>query len=219
MVPFTALLTGIAGIPLIFASPVATGEAVESLSMLDTTLTARAAPQWISGPWYNFPATDTWLTFDQLFELNKNSMVSTGNTRDDVDRIYVAIRDAATLGVDERVILAIIMQESHGNVGVITTTSPGGLPTAGIMQCSGCQGFPGTHGLSQDQITAMVRDGTQHYKQNLINWGDKWTVETIYPALREYNSGSVNPDNLSDGRGATASYVSDIAQRLQGWTD
>lgn len=65
----------------------------------------------------------------------------------------------------------------------------------------------------------MVKGGTQHYKQNLINWGNKWSGESIYPALREYTSGSVNPNNLSDGRGATASYVSDIANRLQGWTN
>jgi len=62
----------------------------------------------------------------------------------------------------------------------------------------------------------MVCGGTDHYKANLRNWGDKWAAESIYPALREYNSGSVNPDNLSDARGATASYVSDISQRLNG---
>lgn len=65
----------------------------------------------------------------------------------------------------------------------------------------------------------MVNGGTQHYKANLKDFGDKWSPESIYPALREYNSGSVNPNDLSDGRGATASYVSDIAQRLQGWVD
>jgi len=76
-------------------------------------------------------------------------MKSTGSTWDDIGRINVAIRESAKLGVDERVILAIIMQESHGDVGVITTISPGGIPTAGLMQCSGCQGFPGRHALSQ----------------------------------------------------------------------
>ena len=62
----------------------------------------------------------------------------------------------------------------------------------------------------------MVRGGTLHYKANLRNWGDQWAASSIYPALREYNSGSVNPNNLSDGRGATAAYVSDISQRLTG---
>ena len=97
-------------------------------------LSARAAPRWISGPWWNFPDISTWLSFDDLFGRNMNSMRSTGSTRDDIGRINVAIRECAKLGVDERVILAIIMQESHGDVGVRTTTSPGGLATAGLMQ-------------------------------------------------------------------------------------
>lgn len=65
----------------------------------------------------------------------------------------------------------------------------------------------------------MVRAGTQHFKQNLVDFGNADTAECIYKALREYNSGSVNPNDLSDGRGATASYVSDIANRLLGRTN
>lgn len=65
----------------------------------------------------------------------------------------------------------------------------------------------------------MVRKGTEHFKGNLKAHGDKWSGESIYPALREYNSGSVNNGDLSDGRGATASYVSDIANRLTGWVN
>ncbi|KAK8851984.1 hypothetical protein PGQ11_014463 [Apiospora arundinis] len=187
----------------------------------NATLSILSAPNWISGPWQNFPAMNTWLTFDQMFDANKNSMKSTGSTWDDIGRINVAIRNAAAnIGVDERVILGIIMQESHGYVGVQTTFSPGeGIPTAGIMQCSNCPGYPGQTGLSQDQISGMVNGGTNHFKANLKDFGDKWSPESIYPALREYNSGSVNQNDLSDGMGATASYVSDIAQRLQGWVD
>lgn len=65
----------------------------------------------------------------------------------------------------------------------------------------------------------MVRGGTEHYKQNLRNWGDAREPRSIYPALREYNSGNVNPGDLCDGRGATNSYVSDIVNRLQGWVN
>ncbi|KAK3358070.1 hypothetical protein B0T25DRAFT_590111 [Lasiosphaeria hispida] len=215
----TSLLTAIiAALPLALASPIRDMEARDEPGA-NAALAARAAPRFITGPWQNFPAISTWGTFDQMFEANKNSMRSTGSTWDDIGRINVAIRDAATLGVDERVILGIIMQESHGDVGVRTTTSPDGGATAGLMQCTGCPGFPGRHGLSQAEITSMVRGGTQHYKQNLVNWGNKWSGESIYPALREYNSGSVNVNNLSDGRGATPSYVSDIAQRFTGWVD
>lgn len=148
-------------------------------------------------------------------------MNQAGSTWDDIGRIYVGISGAAaTIGVDERVILCMIMQESHGYVGVETSFSPGeGIPTAGLMQCSGCAGFPGQTGLSQDQINEMINGGTQHYKGNLEDFGDLLATSSIYPALREYNSGSVDESNLSNGLGATDSYVSDISQRLQGWAD
>lgn len=71
----------------------------------------------------------------------------------------------------------------------------------------------------QEAITDMVRKGTEHYKENLKAHGDQCSVESIYPALRDYNSGSSNPNDLSDGRGATPSYVSDIANRLEGWVN
>jgi hypothetical protein len=66
----------------------------------------------------------------------------------------------------------------------------------------------------------MVRGGTEHFKANLQHWGDQWATSSIYPALREYNSGNVCDQNdLSNGCNATPSYVSDISQRLQGWVD
>jgi hypothetical protein len=65
----------------------------------------------------------------------------------------------------------------------------------------------------------MVMAGTKHFKANLEQVGDQDTASTIYRALRLYNSGSINESNLSDGKGATPSYVSDIANRLQGRTN
>lgn len=65
----------------------------------------------------------------------------------------------------------------------------------------------------------MIMAGTQHFKDNLNAEGDAWDANTIYTALRLYNSGSVDTNNLSDGMGATNSYVSDIANRLQGRTN
>ena len=65
----------------------------------------------------------------------------------------------------------------------------------------------------------MVNAGTRHFKSNLKQLGGADTASTVYRALRLYNSGSVDEANLSDGKGATVSYVSDIANRLQGRTD
>jgi hypothetical protein len=70
--------------------------------------------------------------------------------------------------------------------------------------------------MSQDQITSMVLAGTNHYKANLEQLDNQDTASTIYRAFRLYNSGSLDDNNLSNGLGATDSYVSDIANRLQG---
>lgn len=51
-------------------------------------------------------------------------MFNKGDTGPDIGAIYNAVEFAAALiGVDERVIFAVIMQESHGDVDVVTTVS------------------------------------------------------------------------------------------------
>lgn len=71
---------------------------------------------------------------------------------------------------------------------------------------------------SNTSIVAMVQDGTQGTSygpglvQNLNTYGNP------YSAARGYNSGHVpKSGNLSAAAGATACYVSDIANRLTGW--
>jgi hypothetical protein len=64
----------------------------------------------------------------------------------------------------------------------------------------------------------MVVAGTQHFKAILDENHNQDTAEAIYEACRLYNSGSINESDLSDGLGATSSYVSDICNRLQGHT-
>lgn len=76
-------------------------------------------------------------------------------------------------------------------------------------------------------ILQMVRDGTQGTSQGpgYVQWisqnsetsytGD--TEGNVYQAARGYNSGAINFSDLSDPQGATDSYVSDLANRLQGW--
>ena len=105
------------------------------------------------GPASKFPSKDTWKDFDTLFNLNKTEMFASGDSDSDVGAIYNAIHANAGL-VESRVILAIIMQESSGNVGVITT----GNDDAGLMQAQGSPGFPGQHNLSQ----VPLRDRKQY---------------------------------------------------------
>jgi hypothetical protein len=115
-------------------------------------------------------------------------------------------------GVDVRVILCIIMQESGGNVRVGTTNN--GVRNPGIMQSHNGAEF--NSGDPAGSILQMVRDGTEGTKdgdglkqtfQHQGNW---------YAAFREYNSGSVNQADMNDAQGATAHYVRDAANRLMG---
>ncbi len=101
------------------------------------------------GPSTSFPPMSQWKSFEEIFNANKPEMSKTGNTGEDIGRIWNAVLECAKLGVEERVIFSIIMQESTGNVGVQTTFNNDGHSTAGLMQCDGSPGFPGKHGLSQ----------------------------------------------------------------------
>lgn len=68
----------------------------------------------------------------------------------------------------------------------------------------------------------MVTCGTKHYLGNLQTWGgNSNSTQSIYTALREYNAGSVVVSDLSVAPSGVGNpyYVSDVAQRFQGWTD
>jgi hypothetical protein len=109
-----------------------------------------------SGPASSFPGKETWKDFETIFNLNKSEMLQTGDSGEDVGRIWNAVLEAAKIGVEERVIFCIIMQESTGNVGVGTTTDPGNKPTGGLMQAEESPAFPGQHNLSQVCLAVCV---------------------------------------------------------------
>lgn len=124
------LVAALAALPAAFASPI--------------ELEPRGCTY--GGPYQNFPPMSSWLPWTTVFGLYEQTMVNAGSSWDDVGRINVAISQAAAnIGVDERVILAIILQESTGYVGVQCT----GGNDCGLMQCEGCPGFQGQNELSQ----------------------------------------------------------------------
>lgn len=96
-------------------------------------------------------------------------------------------------GVDVRVILCIIVQESGGNVRIPTTDN--GVRNPGIMQSH--NGVIFNPGDLSGSILQMIRDGTEGtrdgdgLKQNFARQGN-W-----YAAFREYNSGSVNVNEMN----------------------
>lgn len=127
----TMMVAALAALPAVFASPI--------------ELESRAGCKY-NGGWQNFPSMNNWLPWTTVFGRYQQDMVNAGSTWDDVGRINVAISNAAaTIGVDERVILAIILQESHGYVGVQCT----GNNDCGLMQCENCPSFQGRNGLPQ----------------------------------------------------------------------
>ncbi|KAK5715315.1 hypothetical protein LTR17_016831 [Elasticomyces elasticus] len=134
-----------------------------------------------------------------------------------IEEIYEAIQNRSTASlVDHRFILAIILQESGGCPRAGTTTSSGGVTNPGLMQSHDGHEYNAAH--SADSILAMIQDGTQGTAngdglvQNMNMYGSP------YSAARGYNSGYIpTSGNLSEAAGATACYVSDVANRLTGW--
>lgn len=90
-------------------------------------------------------------------------MLQTGDSGEDVGRIWNAINEAAKMGVEERVILCIIMQESTGNVGVGTPKDMDNNPTGGLTQAEGSPAFPGQYNLTQVCPHAWPRQSSFTY--------------------------------------------------------
>lgn len=70
--------------------------------------------------------------------------------------------------------------------------------------------------MTQDKVDEMVREGALHLKDNMAD--NDWNM---YAALRVYNSGSIAPSgDLTDPNSVgTGNYVTDVANRLHGWSN
>ena len=128
--------------------------------------------------------------------------------------------------VDNRFILAILMQESRGCVRITTTTST--HPNPGLMQSHAGTWTCVDRGIEPcpwDNVYGMIRDGVAgtlegdglaailNQQQALGYVG----AQLYYRAARVYNSGRVDDSQLLERGGATHCYVSSIANRLTGW--
>lgn len=169
---------------------------------------------YYSGPASNFPDPAKWQRWSLMWARNSGVM-RINDSPQEVAYIEQAINIVAgDSGVNRRVILAAIMQESQGNVRVNTTFSADGVRNAGLMQSHNGVSFDPNN--PQSSILRMIRDGVQGTQfgdglvQLLARYGN------IYAAFRGYNSGSVDPNNLSYGFSSTPSYASDMTNRLMG---
>lgn len=150
------------------------------------------------------------------------------NSDQEINHIKKSINTIAqSSSVDPRFILAVVMQESNGCVRAPTTNY--GVTNPGLMQSHDGTGTcnDGTNVQSpcpESEILQMIKDGTEGtaagdgLQQCLAQEGGPGSVSAYYRAARCYNSGSVAASgNLGQGI-ATHCYVSDIANRLLGWS-
>ncbi|KAE9964282.1 hypothetical protein BLS_008497 [Venturia inaequalis] len=163
-----------------------------------------------------YPPTN-WPSFDCLFEMNRASINAKNPNPAEADQVKAAILYAhSQTAVDARVILAVLMQESHGELRVGLTIQPDDHVSTnnGMMQCWGCKGaanVPTGQGVEQALVNEMVLGGATHLKNNLEQNG--WDT---FKGLRAYNSGRIDWD-LNNPIAATRDYVWDCANRLVGW--
>ncbi|KAK1249604.1 hypothetical protein MKX08_009607 [Trichoderma sp. CBMAI-0020] len=185
-----------------------------------------------------WPDQSRWVSFENMFNNYKNQMFAScqnletpqaNDSGPEVGAIWDGIQmAAAATGVDHRMILAIIMQESHGCVRV--NTSNFGVRNPGLMQDHNGAATCNENGNVQNPcpsatIYQMISEGTAGTNDgdgiaNCINESGRSDVSAYYRAARIYNSGSIFPGtgNLQDGI-ATHCYASDIANRLTGWVN
>lgn len=186
-------------------------------------------------PGAGWPSQDQWGSYDELWNANVPLMRQScgwnswgvDNSQEEIDGINSAIQQlSGQTGVDNRFILAIIMQESKGCVRAPTTNN--GVINPGLMQShNGSGSCAGVSPCPQNQIVQMVTDGTagtpngdglqQTFAAASGATGD-FGSRGFYADDRLYNSGSANYGNLNDGITSTACYSMDVANRLTGWT-
>jgi hypothetical protein len=202
-----------------------------SLSVRQTGYTLFEGDGSIADGW---PSQENWKSFKQSFSANQEVMRSScsangwgeDNSEQEISDIRDAIRAAADeTGVDDRFILAILMQESNGCVRVKTTDN--GVQNPGLMQshngeatCEGVNPCPkhvikemihqGTAGTSTGEGLKQVLDTTSGVVGGM-------NERAFYAAARKYNSGSVDYTNLNYAFISTACYATDVANRVTGW--
>lgn len=142
----------------------------------------------------NFPSSDQWITFEDMWKANLNTFKQScgwldrgaDNTPTMIQDIYDAIQDRANASlVDHRIILGTILQETNGCPRVPHTTSSGGVRNPGLMQSHNGHAYDEKH--SRLSIMQMVQDGTQGTKDG---WGLVQNLNTYgnpYKAMRGYN--------------------------------
>ncbi|KAN0072603.1 hypothetical protein V8E54_009532 [Elaphomyces granulatus] len=184
----------------------------------------------------HWPSKDQWMPFDDLFNRNQPFMTKScakykvaNDIQSETNEIRSAIQAISSkTGVDNRFVLAIVMQESGGCVRAPTTSL--GVRNPGLMQSHDGKGTCNDRGsvlnpCPQSEITQMINDGTAGTSSGdgLIQildrrGGPSAAAQSFYQTARIYNSGSIAASGKLEDGIATHCYASDVANRLLGWT-
>ena len=185
-------------------------KAAASTKTTDTS-SAGGSKMDYSGPAESFPNDSSkWASWDDLWSKAAGQMAG-ANSAEQTAWVKEGIEaEAAKTGIDPRFILAMVMQESGGNVNVHTTNN--GVNNPGLMQSHNGVSFDG----SKASVLQMIQDGVQGTSSGdgLVQGLQK--TGNLFAAARMYNSGQMDSSNLSNAMGATASYCSDLANFVMG---
>ena len=187
-----------------------------------------------------WPRKQDWIgSFEKMFSMNEPALRIScsqfgqpNNSPTEIADLKSAIQKVSeSTGVDSRFILAIVMQESVGCVRVWSTSysvvNPGLMQSHDGISCNTARAAGGAiveNGTasvpcSSNAITQMISDvvkGTASGPglSQLLHKAGGTDAQAYYKAARYYNSGSIPADGNLAGAGATASYASDIANKL-----
>lgn len=211
--------------------PVAVSNIPASASSAKTYLRTFSGNGDASQGW---PQESQWADFETMWSSNLANTIykscavfgQINNSDQESAALKKAIQtESRSSGVDERFILAIVMQESGGCVRAPTTNY--GVTNPGLMQShNGAHSCYNVNPCPEAQLVGMIRDGTagtpsgQGLQQMLaaVGRGAGAGASQYYKAARMYNSGSVAATGLLQDGAATHCYASDIANRLVGWS-
>ncbi|CEJ87843.1 hypothetical protein VHEMI04530 [[Torrubiella] hemipterigena] len=185
-----------------------------------------------------WPGESKWATFDSLWNINlpfiqkactNNAQKGADNSAAETDAIKSALQSVAKeVGLDPRIGLAIMMQESKGCVRIHATLSPPPdlIPNPGLMQSHDGATCEGVSPCPPATIAQMIKDGlggtpkgdgmVQTIAQAKKELGASG-AQAVYGGARVYNSGRVQKGDLNNGFTATHCYAMDVANRLTGW--
>lgn len=184
-----------------------------------------------------WPGESKWATFDSLWNINlpfiqkscTNLQQKGGdNSEAETNAIKDALQSVAKqVGLDPRIGLAIMMQESKGCVRIKATDSPGdNIHNPGLMQSHDGATCEGVSPCPSATITQMIKDGLGGTPKGdgMVQTIAKATKElgasgaqAVYGGARAYNSGSIQKGDLNFPFTATKCYAMDVANRLTGW--